>query len=68
MTRRLAHVIGFDDAPFERQHRGNVLVVGAVYAGVRLEGVLSGKVRRDRASATRVLVDLVHGSRFTTHV
>ena len=68
ITRRLAHVIGFDDAPFERQHRGNVLVVGAVYAGVRLEGVLSGKVRRDGANATRALVDLVHGSRFAAQV
>lgn len=68
MTRRLAHVIGFDDAPFDRQYRGDVLVVGAVYAGARLEGVLSGKVRRDGANATRVLIDLVRGSRFAAHV
>jgi endonuclease V-like protein UPF0215 family len=65
MTRRLAHVIGFDDAPFDRQYRGDVLVV---YAGARLEGVLSGKVRRDGANATRVLIDLVRGSRFAAHV
>jgi endonuclease V-like protein UPF0215 family len=68
MPRRLTHVIGFDDAPFERSHRGDVLVVGAVYAGRRLEGVLSGKVRRDGVNATRVLARLVHGSRFRPHL
>jgi len=67
-ARRFTHVIGFDDAPFERRHRGDVLVVGAVYAGRKLEGVLSGKVRRDGANATRVLAALVRGSRFRTHL
>jgi endonuclease V-like protein UPF0215 family len=61
---RLSHVVGFDDAPFERHHRGDVLIVGAVYAGARLEGVLSGKVRRDGINSTAVLTDLVGGSRF----
>ncbi len=68
MSARPSHVIGFDDAPFARTHRGDVLVVGAVYAGDRLEGVLSGKVRRDGVNATRVIVDLVAGSRFGAHV
>jgi endonuclease V-like protein UPF0215 family len=66
--RRLSHVIGFDDAPFDRSHRGNVPVVGAVYAGARLDGVLSAKVRRDGANATRVLVGLVRCSRFREYV
>lgn len=56
--------MGFDDAPFERSHRGNVLIVGAVYSGARLEGVLSGKVRRDGINSTPVLAELVGGSRF----
>lgn len=68
MARRLSHVIGFDDAPFERTHRGDVLVVGAVYAGLRLDGVLSGKVRRDGANATRVVIELVSRSRFRAHL
>lgn len=67
-ARRFTHVIGFDDAPFERSHRGDVLVVGAVYAGRKLEGVLSGKVRRDGANATHVLAALVRGSRFCPHL
>jgi endonuclease V-like protein UPF0215 family len=68
VTRKFTHVIGFDDAPFERNHRGDVLVVGAVYAGRKLEGVLSGKVRRDGANATRVLAALLQGSRFRRHL
>jgi uncharacterized protein len=68
VTRRFAHAIGFDDAPFARDHRGNVLVVGAVYAGSRLEGVLSGHVRRDGANATARLAAMVRGSRFRSHV
>lgn len=64
MAKRLSHVIGFDDAPFDRAHRGDVLIVGAVYAGLRLDGVLSGKVRRDGANATRVVAEIVRDSRF----
>lgn len=63
-----AHVIGFDDAPFEQRHRGGVLIVGAVFSGARLEGVLTGKVRRDGANATRVLTDVIRGSRFHAHL
>lgn len=58
------HVIAFDDAPFAREHRGDVLLVGAVFAGPRLDGVVTGSVRRDGANATRVIADLVSRSRF----
>ncbi|MCU0897100.1 MAG: DUF99 family protein [Burkholderiales bacterium] len=68
MRQRFSHVIGFDDAPFDRAHRGDVLVVGAVFAGTRLDGVLSGKVRRDGANSTRVFADLVRRSRFRAHL
>ena len=67
MSSRFTHVIGFDDAPFDRDHRGDVLVVGAVYAGARLEGVLSAKVRRDGVNATAVLVRTLRASRFLAH-
>ncbi len=66
--RRFSHVVGFDDAPFDRAERGNVLVVGAVYAGERLGGVLSGEVRRDGRNATSVLARLCAGSRFRPHL
>lgn len=64
MSRTLSHVVGFDDAPFERDHRGDVLVVGAVFAGTRLDGVLSTRVRRDGANATARLADCLERSRF----
>jgi endonuclease V-like protein UPF0215 family len=57
-------VVGFDDFPFAREHRGDVPVVGAVFAGLRLEGVLRGRVRRDGANATERLARLVTGSKF----
>jgi hypothetical protein len=62
--RALSHVVGFDDAPFERDHRGDVRVVGAVFAGTRLDGVLSTRVRRDGANAARQLAACLEGSRF----
>jgi endonuclease V-like protein UPF0215 family len=62
------NVIGFDDGPFERAHRGDVLLVGAVCSGTRLDGVVAGRVRRDGANATRVMVDLVRRSQFGAHV
>ncbi len=63
----ITHIIGFDDAPFPRSHRGDVTVVGAAFTGARLEGVLTGRVRRDGANATRCLLRLVAGSRFAAH-
>lgn len=64
VTERFSHVVGFDDAPFHREHRGDVFVVGAVFAGARLDGVLPGRVRRDGANSTRELVRMVRESRF----
>lgn len=67
MKRRLArwsHVVGFDDAPFPADHRGGVLVVGTVYAGERLQGVLSCRVRRDGSNATGRLEACIRRSRF----
>lgn len=57
-------MVGFDDAPFRPGHRGDVTVVGTVFAGLRLDGVLWGRLRRDGANATRVLADMAAGSRF----
>lgn len=62
------NVIAFDDGPFPREHRGDVLLVGAVCSGTRLDGVLSGKVRRDGANATDRMVELVRASAFADHV
>lgn len=62
------NVIGFDDGPFPRDHRGDVLLVGVVCSGTRIDGIVSGKIRRDGANATRVMVDLVRKSQFGSHL
>jgi endonuclease V-like protein UPF0215 family len=58
------NVIGFDDGPFERGHRGDVLLVGVVCSGTRVDGVVSGRVRRDGANSTRAMIALVRRSQF----
>jgi endonuclease V-like protein UPF0215 family len=64
MTRELSHVIGFDDAPFHQEHRGDVPLVGAVFSHARLEGVLIDKVRRDGANATACIERMISQSRY----
>jgi endonuclease V-like protein UPF0215 family len=60
----ISHVIGFDDAPFNHHRRRNVLIVGTVFAGLRMDGVLSAYVRRDGVNSTATLVKLIQNSRF----
>ena len=60
--RRLSHVIAVDDAPFAREHRGDVAIVGTAFAGLRLEGVMLGRVRRDGVNATQRVAALALGS------
>ena len=63
-----SHCIGIDDAPFDRAYRGDVLVVGAVFAGLRLEGVLTTTVRRDGANATDRVATMIGRSKFAPQV
>jgi endonuclease V-like protein UPF0215 family len=62
------NVVGFDDAPFAYEHRGDVLLVGAVCAGTRLDGVISGRIRRDGANSTTRIAELLEASQFASHV
>jgi endonuclease V-like protein UPF0215 family len=66
--RAITNVVGFDDAPFVHAHRGDVRLVGAVCARTRLDGVVSGVVRRDGANATDTMIGLIAGSKFANHV
>ena len=68
MARSFSNVVGFDDSPFDLEHRGDVRVVGAVCARTRLDGVLSTTVRRDGNNATDRLIELVQTSRFQAHI
>lgn len=62
------HAIGFDDAPFERTHRGDVPVFGAVYARHTLHAVVRGRVRRDGRNSTGELARLVEFSGAREHL
>lgn len=69
MPRLITNVVGFDDGPFARDRRGGpVLLVGAVCARTRLDGVITGHVRKDGTNATATVVRLVRGSQFDGHV
>jgi endonuclease V-like protein UPF0215 family len=68
MSRGYANVIGIDDAPFSRNWRGDVWIVGAVFAGSRLGGVMCGRVRRDVVIATERLIRLIKESPFNQHI
>jgi len=62
---RHPHVIGIDDGPFARDHRGDVRVVGVVTRGAfDVDGVLTTRVRRDGQNATDKLVKMAGESRF----
>jgi len=64
----LTNVVGFDDAPFAREHRGDVLLVGAVCSRTRLDGVLSGRVRRDGSNSTDRMIEMIERSQFEAHI
>ena len=68
LTRKFSHVIAFDDCRFDREHRGDVGIVGAVFAAGRLDGVISGRVRRDGANSAAVMARMIYDSRFVQHL
>lgn len=63
-----SHAIGFDDAPFAREHRGDVRVFGTVFARHTLHAVVSGRVRRDGRGSTDELARLVGVSGAAEHL
>nr|WP_246580309.1 DUF99 family protein [Deinococcus aestuarii] len=64
----MSHAIGFDDAPFPRDYRGDVRVFGTVFARQTLHGVVSGRVRRDGRNSTAELARLVEASGAAEHL
>lgn len=64
----ITNVVGFDDGPFLYQHRGDVRLVGVICARTRLDGIVSGFVRRDGRNATDRMTELVAGSQFRSCV
>jgi endonuclease V-like protein UPF0215 family len=66
--KRFSNIIGFDDAPFSHDYVGNVPVVGTVFTGLHLTGVVIGEVEKDGTDAAANLTRLVAESKFAEHV
>src|SRR5262245_49525537 len=66
--RPLSNVIGIDDTPFQRAHRGDVGLAGAILTKNRLDGLVVGRARGDGADATRRIVAMVRESAFYRHL
>jgi endonuclease V-like protein UPF0215 family len=65
----LSNVVGFDDGPFDRtRHGAQVLLVGAVCARTRLDGVITGRVRQDGWNVTQRMATLIESSSFREHI
>jgi endonuclease V-like protein UPF0215 family len=68
VARRISNTIGIDDAPFERAHRGDVGIVGAVFTRTRLDGMVRSKVRRDGRNAAQQIGSMIEDSPFARHI
>lgn len=66
--KRFSNVAGFDDAPFDRDHRGPVQIVGTIYADLRFDGVLIGKVEKDGFNAATRIIEMIEKSNFQSHI
>lgn len=67
-SRTYTNVVGFDDAPFAHEHRGDILLVGTICARTRLDGVVSDRVRRDGSNATERMVACLDRSQFRKQI
>jgi endonuclease V-like protein UPF0215 family len=68
MPRVFSNVIGFDDGPFPSGHKGEVKIVGTVYAKSQFNGVLIGEVQRDGSDAAAKLTELISKSKFAESI
>ncbi len=68
MTKRYSNIIGFDDAPFTPDQTAPVSLIGTVFTGLKLTGVVTGQVAKDGLDATDEVIRLVTESRFDEHV
>jgi endonuclease V-like protein UPF0215 family len=67
-TGRTLRAVGIDDAPFHRRRGARVRLVGAVCAGTRFEGLVTGETRRDGWSATESVARMLTGGKFLPQI
>jgi len=61
-------IIGFDDAPFEKERGSPVKVAGIICSNTRFEGMLWGEVAKDGVDATHTLAELLINSKFYNQI
>lgn len=62
---RQLRVVGFDDAPFDRDSPGSpVHVAGVICSGTRFEGMVWGTATKDGFDATEVIAELLIGGKY----
>ena len=64
----LSNAIGFDDAPFHKDQTEPVPLVGAVFAGERLDGLVIDEITRDGDDVTDTIIRSVRHGRFAKHI
>lgn len=62
--KKTIRVIGFDDAPFQKERGSPVNIAGVICSDTRFEGMLWGKVSKDGTDATSIIVKMVKDSKF----
>lgn len=63
-----SNAIGFDDAPFRKNQTEPVPLVGAVFAGTRLDGLIMDEITRDGSDVTDTIIGSVRDGKFAEHV
>jgi endonuclease V-like protein UPF0215 family len=66
--RHYSNIVAFDDAPFTPDQHDPVKIVGTVFAGLRLDGVLIGDIEKDGSDAAAAICQLIQKSRFQEHI
>ena len=65
MVKREARILGIDDGPFDKWHKGKVVIVGVVYRGGNYpDGVISTHATIDGNDATEQLIKMINKSKF----
>ncbi|WP_226647462.1 DUF99 family protein [Microbulbifer variabilis] len=57
-------IIGFDDAPFQKERGSPANISGIICTNTRFEGMLWGEVQKDGMDATEVFTQLLQSSKF----
>ena len=62
-------VLGIDDGPFDKDKKGNCIVIGALFRGGEfLDGLMSTKIRVDGRNAATKLISMINRSKWKCQI